>query len=306
MNAVPELPDIENYIAALQSRIKGKAVEDVRIGNPFIVRTFDPSIQDAKGRKVTDISRLGKRIVFSLAPDFHLVLHLMIAGRLHWRKLGAAITQKNALLAFDFADGCLVLTEAGSKRRASLHCVRDEDLHEHDPGGAETLEISLSAFTEILTCENHTLKRSLTDPRLFSGIGNAYSDEILHHARLSPIRQTKSMAQEEFKALYDAVRFVLPYWRDKLRAETGDRFPEGVTAFHPDMAVHGKFNKPCPDCATPVQRIVHASNEVNYCPRCQTGGKLLADRALSRLLHKDWPKTIDELENLKAVRKASD
>lgn len=300
---MPELPDIENYISALEPRFKGEAIEDVRIGNPFIVRTFDPPVSDIKGRRITGVSRLGKRIVFDIEPDLHLVLHLMIAGRLHWRKKSASIAQKNALFALDFDDGCLVLTEAGSKRRASLHLVTASDLSDHDPGGLELAEITSHQFKDILRRENHTLKRSLTDPHLLSGIGNAYSDEILHHAGLSPVRQTGAMEDEEFDRLFKSCRHVLTYWQEKLRDETGDKFPEKVTAFHPDMAVHGKYKEPCPDCETPVQRIVHASNEVNYCPRCQTGGKLLADRAMSRLLHKDWPKTIDDLEDIQAQRR---
>jgi formamidopyrimidine-DNA glycosylase len=293
---VPELPDVAVYLEALEARVLGHALLTVRLANPFVLRTVEPAPADLKGKKVTSLRRLGKRIVFGFEDDLFLVIHLMIAGRFKWLAAGAKVPGKIGLAAFDFDNGTLVLTEAGSKRRASIHIVRGEEaLHAHDPGGLEPLEISLEQFREALTRERHTLKRTLTDPRTFSGIGNAYSDEILHKARLSPVQMTTNLDAEEIATLYRATRGVLTQWIERLRLETGDKFPEKVTAFRPEMAVHGRYNQPCPDCGTPVQRIVHADNETNYCARCQTGGRLLADRALSRLLKGDWPKSIDEL-----------
>jgi formamidopyrimidine-DNA glycosylase len=294
---MPELPDVQVYIEALRSRIVGVPLQRVRVASPFLLRSVDPPLAALDGRTVTGLRRLGKRIVVALTGDLFLVLHLMIAGRLHWRDAGARIPGRMGLAAFDFDTGTLVLTEAGSKRRASLHVVRGEDaLRALDPGGLEVLEASLGGFRAALSRENHTLKRSLTDPRLFSGIGNAYSDEILHRARLSPVRLSGQLSEDEAARLFDAARETLLEWIGRLRAEAGDGFPEGVTAFRQRMAVHGRYGKPCPDCGTAVQRIVYAENETNYCPRCQTGGKLLADRALSRLLRRDWPSTIEDLE----------
>jgi formamidopyrimidine-DNA glycosylase len=293
---VPELPDVAVYLEALEARVLGHTLDTVRLANPFVLRTVEPAPSDLKGKKVTSLRRLGKRIVFGFEDELFLVIHLMIAGRFRWLARGAKVPGKLGLAAFDFDNGTLVLTEAGSKRRASIHIVRGEEaLHAHDPGGLEPLEISLDQFREALTRERHTLKRTLTDPRTFSGIGNAYSDEILHRARLSPVQMTTNLDPDEIATLYRATRGTLLEWIDRLRLETGDRFPEKVTAFRPEMAVHGRYNQPCPDCGTPVQRIVHADNETNYCARCQTNGRLLADRALSRLLKGDWPKSIDEL-----------
>ncbi len=294
---MPELPDIEVYLDCLRPRVVGQPLQHVRLVNPFLLRTVDPPIFDAEGRTVTGVRRLGKRIVFALDPDLFLVLHLMIAGRLHWKPAGAKPPGKVGLAAFDFPTGTLVLTEAGSKRRASLHLVRDGDqLARHDPGGLEVLDADAGQFRAALRRENHTLKRALTDPRLFSGIGNAYSDEILHRARLSPLALTGRLTDADADRLFAAARDTLRDWLARHRAEIGDGWPEKVTAFRPDMAVHGKFGKPCPDCGAPVQRIVYAENETNYCPRCQTGGKVLADRSLSRLLRDDWPRSIEELE----------
>ena len=297
---MPELPDVTIYIEAREKRIVGATLEKVRLGNPFLLRTVAPPIAAAEGKRVVALRRLGKRIAVGLEGDLWLVVHLMIAGRLHWQKAGAGLPGKRGLAAFDFADGTLVLTEAGSKKRASLHVVQgDADLAAHNPGGQEVFEIDRAEFERVLTETNHTLKRALTDPRKFSGIGNAYSDEILHRARLSPVAMTQKLSADEVGRLYEATRATLDDWIAALRAETGDGFPEKVTAFRPDMAVHGRYGQPCPDCGTPVQRIRYASNETNYCPACQTGGKLLADRALSRLLKKDWPRTIEDLEELK-------
>ena len=294
---MPELPDITVYIEALDARIRGQAIRDARLRNPFLLRTAKPPLATVKGREVLALRRLGKRIALGLEGDLWLVLHLMIAGRLHWRAPGAPLNSRNALMALDFEAGSLVLTEAGSKRRASLHVIEGEaGLAAHDPGGLEVLEAAPEAFAARLTARNHTLKRALTDPRLFSGIGNAYSDEILHKARLSPVATTQSLSPDEVRALYEATRAVLRDWVARLRAEAGDGFPEKVTAFRKDMAMHGRYGEPCPDCGAPVQRIRYADNETNYCARCQTGGKLLADRALSRLLKKDWPRTLEELE----------
>lgn len=293
---MPELPDITIYIEALEARILGKRLERIRLASPFLLRTVTPPLDSAQGRVVQTISRIGKRIVIGFDGGCYLVLHLMIAGRLRWLPPNGAIPRKLGLAAFDFDGGSLLLTEAGSKRRASLHLIEGSDaLKDLDPGGVDPLTAGLDEFSVRLTLENHTLKRSLTDPRLFSGIGNAYSDEILHRARLSPVKLTQKLTAEEIERLRDATRTTLIEWTERLREETGERFPEKVTAFRKEMAVHGKFRQPCPVCAAPVQRIVYASNETNYCARCQTGGKLLADRALSRLLGSDWPKSIDEM-----------
>jgi formamidopyrimidine-DNA glycosylase len=293
---MPELPDITVYIEALESRILGQVLERTRIAKPFLLRSVDPPISAAQGKRVTGLRRMGKRIVVELEDDLFLVIHLMIAGRLRWVPAGAKVPGKIGLAAFDFSNGTLILTEAGSKRRASLWLVRgEESLEQFERGGLEVLESSLSDFTERLMRENHTLKRSLTDPRLFSGIGNAYSDEILHRAKLSPIKHTRRLGEDEIRRLFEATRETLIEWTDRLRQQSKGDFPAKVTAFREEMAVHGKFGKPCPVCGTPVQRIRYADNETNYCPRCQTDGKLLADRALSRLLKQDWPRSIDEL-----------
>jgi formamidopyrimidine-DNA glycosylase len=293
---MPELPDITVYIEALASRVVGQPLQRIRIAKPFLLRSVDPPISAAEGKRVTGLRRMGKRIVLELEGDLFLVIHLMIAGRLRWLPAGGKVPGKIGLAAFDFPNGTLIFTEAGSKRRASLWLVRGEQaLEQFERGGLEVLDADLAAFTERLVQENHTLKRSLTDPRLFSGIGNAYSDEILHRAKLSPIKHTRRLSEEETQRLFDATRTVLVEWTERLRRESKGDFPAKVTAFREEMAVHGKFGKPCPVCGTPVQRIRYADNETNYCPRCQTDGKLLADRALSRLLKQDWPKSIDEL-----------
>jgi formamidopyrimidine-DNA glycosylase len=294
---MPELPDIEVYLEALRPRIVGQPLEAVRMGSPFLLRTVEPPIESFLGRRVEGLRRLGKRIVIGFEGERFAVLHLMITGRLHWKPRGAKVPGKVGLAAFDFPTGTLLLTESSAKKRASLHLVAGEAaLAAFDPGGLEVLEADLDAFRAALTAESHTLKRALTDPRLLSGIGNAYSDEILHRARLSPFRLTGNLTPEETETLFRAIREVLTEWTDRLRAEAGDGFPEKVTAFRPEMAVHGRFGKPCPVCGTPVQRLVYADSESNYCPTCQTGGRLLADRALSLLLKKDWPKTLEELE----------
>jgi formamidopyrimidine-DNA glycosylase len=294
---MPELPDIVVYLEALRTRVLGEALQRIRLASPFLLRSVEPPIQAVHGRTVQDLRRLGKRIVMAFEGDLFLVLHLMIAGRLHWKAAGAKLPGKVGLAAFDFPRGSLVLTEAGSKKRAALHLVRGENaLSQHDPGGLEVLEGDREAFRSALARENHTLKRALTDPRLFSGIGNAYSDEILHRARLSPVRLTRTLTEEEVGRLFHATRQILAGWCRRLREEAGDGFPQRVTAFRPGMAVHGRFGKPCPDCGSPIQRIVYAESETNYCPHCQTHGKLLADRALSRLLKQDWPGTLEELE----------
>jgi formamidopyrimidine-DNA glycosylase len=297
---MPELPDVAVYIEALDRRIRGQPLQAVRLASPFLLRTAVPPIAAVQGKEVREVRRLGKRIALGLEDELWLVLHLMIAGRLHWKEPGAKLAGRYALAAFDFPHGTLTLTEAGAKKRASLHLVRGEDrLREHDPGGLEVFEIDRERFQAALVAENHTLKRALTDPRLFSGIGNAYSDEILHRARLSPLAMTEKLDPAEVARLYEATRATLAEWTERLRAHYGDGFPEKVTAFRPDMAVHGKYQRPCPVCGTAVQRIRYADNETNYCPRCQTEGRLLADRGLSRLLKRDWPRTIDELERLR-------
>ncbi|MBV8750839.1 MAG: formamidopyrimidine-DNA glycosylase [Candidatus Eremiobacteraeota bacterium] len=297
---MPELPDVAAYISALEPRIVGKPLLHVRLNGPFLLRTADPPIASVDGRIVRELRRVGKRIAIGLDGDLWLVLHLMIAGRLHWRAPGATLAGRNALAAFDFPDGSLVLTEAGSKRRASLHLLRgDESLREIDPGGIEVFDSTLDEFRDALRVENRTLKRALTDPRILSGIGNAYSDEILHAAKLSPVALTHKLTDEEWERLYAATRATLQLWIDRFTAEAKDGFPEKVTAFRADMAVHGRYGKPCPVCGTPFQLIRYADNETNYCPACQTGGKLLADRSLSRLLGADWPRTLDKLESLK-------
>jgi formamidopyrimidine-DNA glycosylase len=300
---MPELPDVTVYIEALAERVLNQTIQRIRIGSPFVVRTFDPPIKEVEHKKILALRRIGKRIVFELEDDLFLIVHLMIAGRLHWKPKGAKIARKYGQAAIDFLHGTLLLTEAGTKKRASIHLVRGEAaLQEYDPGGLEIFDMTLEQFAQALTRENHTLKRSLTDPHLFSGIGNAYSDEILHRAKLSPIRLTQQMSEAEIERLYQAVPASMTEWIERLRRERGTGFPEKVTAFRADMAVHGKYGKPCPICGSPVQRIVHAENETNYCATCQTGGKLLADRSLSKLLKQDWPRSLEELEEMKRMR----
>jgi formamidopyrimidine-DNA glycosylase len=297
---VPELPDIAAYLEALEPRVMGHTLERVRLGNPFLLRSLEPPLASAEGRVVCGLRRVGKRIAMGVEGDVWLVLHLMIAGRLHWRPPHPKLGGRQNLAAFDFAHGSLTLTEAGSQRRASLHVVRGEEgLRSLDPGGIDVFEAGPAAFREALIYENHTLKRALTDPRTFSGIGNAYSDEILHGARLSPIAQTCKLTEEEIARLHAATHDTLALWRDRLCAEARQKFPEKVTAFRDGMAVHGRYGQPCPRCGEKVLRIRYADNETNYCARCQTGGKVLADRGLSRLLGKDWPRTLEELEALK-------
>ena len=294
---MPELPDVVVYIEALGARVLNQPLERLRIGNPFLVRTPEPPVRAVEGRRVTGLRRMGKRIVFALEHDLFIVLHLMIAGRLRWKNRGAPIPGKVGLAAFDFPDGTIILTEAGSKRQASLHLVSGEArLAAMDPGGLEVLESDLQAFAERLTRENHTIKRALTDPHIFSGIGNAYSDEILHTARLSPMQLTSNLQADEIARLYEATTRTLREWVERLRDELDGEFPDKVTAFHDGMAVHGRYRQPCPVCGSPVQRIVYARNEANYCATCQTGGKLLSDRALSRLLKDDWPRTLEDME----------
>ncbi len=294
---MPELPDVEAYLEALRPRILGARLAAVRLASPFLVRSVEPPLSVTPGRRVMGLRRLGKRLVVALEPDLFLVLHLMIAGRLHWRPAGARIPGRIGLAAFDFPSGTLLLTEAGTKKRAALHLARGEaGLRALDPGGLEVLEADLPAFRAALTRENHTLKRALTDPRALSGIGNAYADEILHRARVSPVKLTAQLTDEETRRLFEAARRTLGDWAERLRREAAVRWPDGVTAFRPGMAVHGRYGRPCPDCGAPVQRIVYAETETNYCARCQTGGRLLADRALSRLLRQDWPRTLEELE----------
>jgi formamidopyrimidine-DNA glycosylase len=294
---MPELPDLELYVSHLNRRVAGERLERVRVAGWNLVRTTEPALGEASGRVVVDVRRVGKRLVFGLDGGLFLALHLMISGRLHWKPAGAPIPKRTGLAAFDFAPGTLLLTEASTKQRAALHLLRDAAaLAALDAGGIEPLSMSAEALAETLAREDHTLKRALTDPRLFAGIGNAYSDEILHRARLSPFKRSARLDASERAQLHAAIVGVLTEWRDRLAAEQGDRFPEKVTAFRPGMAVHGRYRQPCPVCGAPVQRVVYAENEMNYCARCQTGGRLLADRALSRLLRDDWPKTLEELE----------
>ena len=294
---MPELPDITIYLEAIRRHAEGATLQKIRISDPFVLRSVIPAAGNFGGRELVGLSRLGKRIVLSFSGDLHAVIHLMIAGRLRWRDKNAQPPGRGALLAFLFSSGTLILTEAGSKRRASLHLVEGRDeVAEHDPGGLEVLEAGLDDFRVAMTNERHTLKRSLTDPRILSGIGNAYSDEILHRARLSPFRLSDRLSDSEMASLFEGTVSVLEEWIDRLRDEVGGGFPSKVTAFREEMAVHGRFGKPCPDCGAPVQRIRYAGSECNYCAGCQTGGRLLADRSLSRLLKADWPKTLDELE----------
>lgn len=300
---MPELPDITTYIDALTRLLSGRPIEGVRLVSPSLLKTVDPPLSAAQGKNVLRFSRIGKRIVWHLEDDLFLVFHLMIVGRYHWKKRGAAVNFKTGHLALDFLHGTLLLTEAGSKKRASLHVVRGESaLRAFEASGVEPLDVDHKAFTSAFVRENHTLKRALTDPTIVSGVGNAYSDEILHRAKLSPVLLTQRLTDDQFRRLHDATRTVLTEWIERLRRETGDRFPEKVTAFRDGMAVHGRFGQPCPVCGSPVQRIVRAENESNYCPTCQTGGKLLADRALSRLLKEDWPATLEELERHRRER----
>lgn len=297
---MPELPDVELYLHALRPRVVGKTLQGVRIASPFLLRTVDPSVEEVLGKRVLDLRRLGKRIVLGLEGDLFIVIHLMIAGRFRWKTPGHKIPGRLGLAAFDFEDGTLLLTEASKKKRAALHlCRGDEALREHDPGGIEPLEIDFASFSAALRERNHTVKRALTDPRILSGIGNAYSDEILHRAKLSPLIWTTRLTEVQLERLHAATQEVLSEWLARLIEQHGDAFPEKVTAFRPEMAAHGKYGKPCPTCGDPIQRIVFAQRETNYCATCQTGGKLLADRALSRLLKGDWPRSVEELEALR-------
>jgi formamidopyrimidine-DNA glycosylase len=297
---LPELPDITAYIHALESRILTQPIQGIRLASPFLLRTAEPPITDVNGRTVTELRRIGKRIAIGVEGELWLVLHLMIAGRLHWRQPGAKLGGRQNLAAFDFAEGSLVFTEAGSRHRASLHLLfGEEGLQAIDPGGIEVFETDLDSFRKALSAENRTLKRALTDPRIISGIGNAYSDEILHAAQMSPIMRTQKLDAHQWEKLFSATREVLEVWNERLRSESDKSFPEKVTAFRPEMSAHGKYGKDCPRCGEKIQRIRYADNETNYCARCQTGGELLADRSLSRLLKSDWPKTLDELEALK-------
>lgn len=293
---MPELPDITVYIEALESRILGRNIQSIRISSPFLLRTFNPPLEAAFDQKVIDVRRLGKRIAIGLENEIWLVLHLMIAGRLQWKDEPANTSGKTALASFRFDSGTLTLTEAGSKKRAALHVVRNDNLDDHEPGGINILDCSLEEFQQSLQLTNRTLKRQLTTPLLFSGIGNAYSDEILHRAKLSPIKQTQKLSEEEVQRLFVATREVMSEWIERLRAKAKEGFPKKVTAFHPEMAVHGKYKQPCPTCGSPVQRIVYAENETNYCATCQTDGHVLADRSLSRLLKDDWPRRIEDWE----------
>jgi formamidopyrimidine-DNA glycosylase len=294
---MPELPDILLYLHALRPRIVGQSITGVRLVSPFLLRSIDPPLESIIGRRVTDLHRIGKRLVIEMEGELFLVIHLMIAGRFRWKPARASVPGKIGLLAIDFENATLIMTEAGTKRQASLYVVQGRDgLERHDPGGIDVMNIDLATFVAALQRENHTLKRTLTDPHVFSGIGNAYSDEILHAAKLSPFKQTSGLTDEEAARLFDATRSVLTAWIDRLQEETGEAFPEKVTAFREGMAVHGRYGKPCPVCGSPVQRIAYASNEANYCATCQTGGRLLADRSLSRLLREDWPRTLEELE----------
>jgi formamidopyrimidine-DNA glycosylase len=299
--SMPELPDIASYLVALRPRIVGKPLVKITVKSPFLLRTVEPDLFSLEGQPVEDLSRIGKRVVWHFPGELFLVFHLMIAGRFHWKKVGAKPAGKNDLAAFSFAGGTLMLTEASKKKRASLHVIRGAAaLQALDRGGLEPLDCSLAEFRQTLTRENHTLKRALADPRLFSGIGNAYSDEILHAAELSPVTLTSRLDDQQLQRLFESTQSVLQLWTDRLSLAAAEKFPEKVTAFQPDMAVHGRYRQPCPVCGTLVQRIVYAENETNYCPRCQTGGKLLADRSLSRLLKDDWPRTIDEWEEGRA------
>ena len=301
---MPELPDVTVYVEALRERITGARLECLRLATPFVLRSVDPPLPELVGREVAGVRRLGKRIVIVLTEERFVVIHLMIAGRLHWKPAGARVPGKIGVAAFDFSTGTLLMTEAGTRKRAAIHLVRGEpDLREHDPGGLDVFDIDATAFRSALTAESHTLKRALTDPHVLSGIGNAYGDEILHRARLSPVKLTRQLSEAEIARLFEAARATLADWVGRLRREARGGFPEGVTAFREGMAVHGRYGQPCPDCGSPVQRIVHAENETNYCPTCQTGGRLLADRALSRLLKADWPRTLEEMEQHVAQRR---
>ena len=296
---MPEYPDITIYIEHLDRRLKNQIFEKLRIASPFVLRTAQPAVSEFEGSKILGFERLGKRIVFQFPHDHFLVLHLMVSGRLRWKEKNTKVPRKTGLAAFEFPNGNLLLTEASPQKRASIHLIKGRgDLDRLNPGGVEPLSVSPERFRQVLNAENHTLKRALTDPKILSGIGNAYSDEILHRARLSPIKLTEKLLESEHERLYNATRETLAEWTDRLRDKTGERFPEKVTAFHEEMAVHGKFGQPCPECSTRIQRIRYAKNETNYCPQCQTEGKLLADRALSRLLKKDWPRSLDEFDNL--------
>jgi formamidopyrimidine-DNA glycosylase len=301
---MPELPDVTIYVEALRQRVGEATLQRIRLATPFVLRSVAPRIDELVGRTVTGVRRLGKRIVVALTGERFIIVHLMIAGRLHWKGVGAKPPAKIGVAAFDFSTGTLVMTEAGTKKRAAIHLARGETaLAEHDPGGLEPLTATFEQFSAALTASNHTLKRALTDPTIVSGIGNAYGDEILHGARLSPVALTRALSADDTKRLFEAMRTTLIGWIERLRHEAAGEFPEGVTAFRPGMAVHGRFREPCPECGAPVQRIVYAENETNYCPGCQTGGRLLADRGLSRLLKKDWPRTLDELERHVASRR---
>ena len=298
---MPELPDVTVYVEALRRRVLNETLDAIRLASPFVLRSAEPPLKEAWGKRVLGVDRLGKRIIFALEPDLFAVIHLMVAGRLQWKERGAKVPGRLGLAAFDFSAGTLLFTEASSKKRASLHLVQGrEALSAFDRGGLEVMDAPLRKFADALMGENHTLKRSLTDPRLFSGIGNAYSDEILHRAGLSPVKLTRALTDAEVKRLFEATRATLTEWTDRLREEAGDEFPEKVTAFRPEMAVHGKYRQPCPACGGAVQRIAYAENETNYCPTCQNGGRLLADRSLSRLLKDDWPRTPEALEELRA------
>ncbi len=300
---MPEYPDLELYLSSLATRVIGQPLERVRLGSPFVLRSVEPPLSSTFGKKIVGLRRLGKRLIFEVEGELFIVIHLMIAGRLQWKAAGTKMPGRAGLAAFDFPSGTLLLTEVSTKKRASLHVASGEAaLRSFDRGGLDPMKAHLDDFANRARLENHTLKRTLTDPRLFAGIGNAYSDEILHRAKLSPVKQTKTLTGEELSRLYEATRTVLAEWLQRLRTETGEDWPEKVTAFRPEMAVHGKHKQPCPVCGSPVQRIVHAANETNYCARCQTGGKLLADRSLSRLLKEDWPKTLEDLEEYVASR----
>ncbi len=300
---MPEYPDLELYLSSLATRVMGQPLERVRLGSPFVLRSVEPPLSSTFGKKLVGLRRQGKRLIFELEGELFIVIHLMIAGRFQWKAAGTKIPGRAGLAAFDFPSGTLLLTEVSTKKRASIHVASGEAaLRSFDRGGLDPMKAHLDDFANRARLENHTLKRTLTDPRLFAGIGNAYSDEILHRAKLSPVKQTKTLTGEELSRLYEATRRVLAEWLERLRTETGEDWPEKVTAFRPEMAVHGKHKQPCPVCGSPVQRIVHADNETNYCARCQTGGKLLADRSLSRLLKEDWPSTLEELEEYVASR----